>query len=108
MLYMMRCILLACLAFCTCLPSALPQKLKKTDKVILANLEEEVHYLADDKLEGRRSGTNGEKLASDFIVDEFQKMSLQPKGENNSWLQSFVIYDGKQIKDAHFSINNKE
>jgi len=105
---MMRCILLACLAFCTCLPSALTQKLKKTDKVILSNLEAEIHYLADDKLEGRRVGTNGEKLASDFIIGEFEKINLQPKGENIGWLQSFDIYDGKQIKNTHLFINNKE
>ena len=104
----MRCILLACLAFCTCLPSALTQKLKKTDKVILSNLEAEIHYLADDKLEGRRVGTNGEKLASDFIIGEFEKINLQPKGENIGWLQSFDIYDGKQIKNTHLFINNKE
>ena len=61
----------------------LSQKIKKADKLILDNLEGEIHYLADDKLEGRRAGTNGEKLASDFISGEFQKMNLQPKGENN-------------------------
>jgi len=104
----MRCILLACFAFCTALSSTYSQKLKKTDKQTLDNLEAEIHYLADDKLEGRRAGTNGEKLASDYIVDEFQKINLQPKGENNGWLQSFVIYDGKQIKDAHFIVNDKE
>ncbi|MBS1597182.1 MAG: M20/M25/M40 family metallo-hydrolase [Bacteroidetes bacterium] len=105
---MVRCILLACLSFYTCLPSALSQKIKKADKQILDNLESEIHYLADDKLEGRRAGTNGEKLASDFITGEFQKINLQPKGENSGWLQSFVIYDGKQIKDAHFIVNDKE
>ena len=91
-----------------CLPSALSQKLKKADKAILDNLEGEIHFLADDKMEGRRAGTNGEKLASDYIIGEFQKVNLQPKGDNNSWLQSFVIYDGKQVKDAHLVINNKE
>jgi len=55
------------------LASALTQKLKKTDKVILSDLEAEIHYLADDKLEGRRVGTNGEKLAGDFIIGEFEK-----------------------------------
>lgn len=104
----MRCILLACLFLSTQFPSALSQKLKKADKQILDNLEAEIHYLADDKLEGRRAGTNGEKLASDFITEEFQKSGLQPKGENNGWSQSFVIYDGKQIKDAHLVINSKE
>ena len=35
----------------------------KADKVTLANLQAHIQYLADDKLEGRRTGTAGELLA---------------------------------------------
>jgi aminopeptidase YwaD len=88
---------------------SLSQKLKKADKAIIANLETEIHYLADDKLEGRRAGSPGEKLASDFIIAEFQKLGLQPKGVNNGFVQPFEIDDGKKIDSVtHFSINNKE
>src|SRR4029077_20832426 len=104
---MMRCILVA-IIFCVYLPSALTQKLKKADKLTLANLEKEIQYLSDDKLEGRRAGSTGEKLASDYLSTEFGKNNLQPKGEDNSWLQPFEIYEGKQINDAHFFINDKE
>ncbi|MBS1918091.1 MAG: M20/M25/M40 family metallo-hydrolase [Bacteroidetes bacterium] len=87
---------------------AIAQKLKKADKVILINLETHIRFLADDKLEGRRAGTAGEKLAGDYISVEFQKAGLQPRGQN-SWFQPFVIDDGKQITSAtHFSINNVE
>src|ERR1700689_2945920 len=82
------------------------QKLKKSDKIILANLETEIHYLADDKLEGRRTGTAGEKLASDYIIAEFKKAGLQPDLPNNIWLQPFDVDDGKQIDSStFFSIN---
>jgi len=50
----------------------LTQKLKN-DKVILSDLEAEIHYLADDKLEGRRVGTNGEKLAGDLLLANLKK-----------------------------------
>ena len=90
-------------------PSAFPQKLKKTDKLTLGNLETHIRYLADDKLEGRRTGEPGEKLASEYISTEFMKAGLQPKGENNSWLQPFEVNDGKQINDdTHFFVNNRE
>jgi aminopeptidase YwaD len=36
------------------------QKLKKEDKQLVNNLQQHIRYLADDKLEGRRTGTNGE------------------------------------------------
>src|ERR1700759_4851432 len=97
-------IFLLCLA-----PLAYPQKLKKADKIILASLETDIRYLADDKLEGRRTGTAGEKLASDYIVAEFTKAGLQPDAENNGWLQSFDVDDGKQIDSStFFSINGNQ
>jgi aminopeptidase YwaD len=72
------------------------QKLKKADKITLANLEAHIQYLANDKLEGRRTGTQGEKLAAVYISNEFQKAGLAPEGQNG-WLQPFEVYDGKQI-----------
>jgi Zn-dependent M28 family amino/carboxypeptidase len=85
---------------------AYPQKLKKADKIILTNLETHIHYLASDKLEGRRTGTAGEKLASDYIITEFEKDGLQPDAQNNQWLQPFDVNDGKQIDSSTiFSIN---
>jgi len=79
--------------------SSVGQKLKKADKVMITNLQAHVMYLADDKLEGRRAGTNGEKLAYEYISDQFQKAGLEPKGEQG-WLQPFEIYDGKQISGS--------
>jgi hypothetical protein len=85
------------------------QKLKKADKVILNNLQAHITYLADDKLEGRRAGTNGEKLAGEYISQQFQKAGLQPMGEGNSWFQSFDIYDGKQVNPStHLFINGND
>ena len=76
--------------------SSVAQKLKKADKAMITNLQTHIMYLADDKLEGRRAGTNGEKLAREYISTQFQKAGLEPKGEQG-WFQPFEIYDGKQI-----------
>ena len=82
-----------------------PPKLSKPDNLIVANLRGHIGYLADDKLEGRRAGTNGEKLAGEYISQKFQELGLQPKG-TEGFFQSFEIYDGKQINTAtHFIIN---
>ncbi len=82
------------------------QKLKKADKAVIAGLQAHVHYLADDKLEGRRAGTNGEKLAMEYIADQFQKEGLQPKGDQNGWFQAFDINDGKDIDKAGYLFVN--
>ena len=73
-------------------PSA-AQKLKKADKAVISNLEIHVRYLSDDRLEGRRTGTAGEKTASDYITSEFGKIGLKPKGNGSGWLQAFDIDD---------------
>jgi aminopeptidase YwaD len=62
----------------------------------LNNLKAHIGYLADDKLEGRRTGTPGEVLAMNYITEEFKKIGLLPKG-TESYPQSFLVNDGKQI-----------
>ena len=85
---------------------AVAQKLKKADKVIVTNLQTHIGYLADDKLEGRRTGTAGEKLAYEYISNEFKKNGLIAKGDKGSFVQEFEVNEGKQINPStHFIIN---
>ena len=85
------------------------QKLKKTDKLILSNLEKHITYLSDDLLEGRRTGTRGEKLAYEYISKEFEKAGLVAKGENETWLQEFEVNDGKELNPiSHLIINGND
>lgn len=84
------------------------QKLKKSDQLTLTNLENHIHYLADDKLEGRRTGTKGEELAMNYISDQFRGIGLVPKG-TDGYIQPFPVKEGKQINPGtHFTINGKE
>jgi aminopeptidase YwaD len=85
------------------------QKLKKADKAVIESIKANIYYLADDKLEGRRAGTPGEALAVTYITDQFTRAGLQPKGENNSYVQPFIIDDGKKIKPSSiFQVNGKD
>ena len=84
------------------------QKLKKADKITLANLETHIRYLSDDKLEGRRTGSAGEKLAGDYISIAFAGSGLRPRGDNNGWLQAFEVNEGKQVgPDTYFSVGER-
>lgn len=81
------------------------QKLKKADKATIANLQAHIGYLADDKLEGRRAGGAGEKLAMEYIAGQFKSLGLQPKG-TDGFYQPFEIQEGKEVKEGtFFSIN---
>ncbi|HEY0067552.1 MAG TPA: hypothetical protein VGB46_09315, partial [Flavisolibacter sp.] len=86
--------------------AAQAQKLKKEDKQLMANLQQHVQYLADDRLEGRRTGTPGEKLAAEYISGEFRKIGLTPKGTND-FLQPFDVSEGRQINPStHLRIDD--
>lgn len=85
---------------------AFGQKLKKSDKQIIENIKTEITFLSSDKMEGRRTGTPGEKMAYEYLSGQFEKTGLIPKGDGNSYIQAFEINEGKQILPAtHFIIN---
>src|SRR6202161_1045731 len=39
-----------------------------------------VQYLADDKLEGRNTGSAGHRKAADYVAGEFERAGLKPAG----------------------------
>lgn len=82
------------------------QKIKKEDKLTLANLKAHISYLADDKLEGRRTGSNGENLAMEYISNQFKTIGITPKG-TEGYYQPFEINEGKQIGDSTVFIINE-
>jgi len=95
-------------AFLTSFAQFSTKKLKKPDKITLSNLEAHVHYLADDKLEGRRTGSPGETAASDYISSEFARAGLKARGDNNGWLQAFSIDQGRTVSEgSFFSVNGR-
>ena len=68
----------------------------KSDTQLTNNLKGHITYLSDDKLEGRRTGSEGEKLAMAYISEQFKTIGLQAKG-NDGYYQAFEVNDGKQI-----------
>jgi aminopeptidase YwaD len=97
------------LLFLFILPQILPaQKPSKSDKAIIENLRTEITFLSSDKLEGRRTGTPGEKLAYEYLSAQFEKTGLIPKGDDNNFIQAFEVNEGKEILPAtQLVINDK-
>ena len=60
-------------------------------------IQEDVTFLADDKLEGRQTGTEGEKAAADYIAERFKNLGISPKG-TNGYFQTFSF---KPKTDPH-------
>lgn len=70
------------------------KKLKKSDRVIVANIQSHTPHLIE------------RKLANEYIVKQFSKYGLKPKADKG-WYQQFNIYDGKEVKGTSMlRINN--
>lgn len=54
------------------------EKVKNTGAIKLNEIKEKVRYLSSDELEGRFTGSEGIRLAADFIVSDFEKFDLEP------------------------------
>ena len=70
---------------------------KNEPKVAQNKIEEDVAFLADDKLEGRQTGTQGEAKASEYLISRFKEIGLQSKGTKD-FLQPFSF---KPKTDPH-------
>lgn len=62
-------------------------------------IKEDVVFLADDKLEGRETGTKGEKAAAEYIAKRFKSLGIEPKG-TEGFFQDFS-FKPKKANDPH-------
>jgi aminopeptidase YwaD len=58
-------------------------------QTLAPRLQYHVYYLADDSLQGRQTGSKGERMAAAYLIDQFQKMGLSPAGDAGKWTQAF-------------------
>jgi hypothetical protein len=50
-----------------------------------------VRFLADDALNGRLAGSDGERCAGDYLAAEFRRLGLQAAGDNGTYFQSLPL-----------------
>ena len=62
----------------------------KTDINQENRIKEDVTFLASDALEGRQTGTDGEKKAAKYIANRFKELGLEAKG-TEGYLQPFTF-----------------
>ena len=67
---------------------------------LIVNLKKHIGYLASDALEGRRTGTAGEAKTVTYIADQYKKYGIKPMGDNGTYVQTFDINEGREIKPA--------
>lgn len=78
---------------------------KKQDKKTIKQLQTDITYLASDELEGRRTGTEGERKAADYIEKRYKEIGVAPYGGHYRYPFKFTY--GREIGQAtKIRINN--
>lgn len=57
-------------------------------------IQTHIKTLSSDSLQGRGTGTVGEKMARAYIEAEFKRIGLEPKGDASSFTQTFSFKSG--------------
>lgn len=63
---------------------------QKFNKNQIPSIKKDVETLSADEMEGRLTGTLGEKLAYEYIIKRYKKLGLKKVVQSNSYLQPFV------------------
>jgi hypothetical protein len=83
--------------------SALPPAVRAAaDRISLSQITDDVEYLASDRLRGRDTFSPGIDTAAQYIVRRLVRAGLQPFGDDQSYLQHFVLTGGTPDTSAMF------
>jgi hypothetical protein len=104
---MMKKLLLICLPFATTL--ALAQKTDEAVKyaglITKEAMKEKLMIVASPEMEGRETGSAGERKAAAYIIEQFKRIGLKP-GNGNSYQQFFSVYQ-EVLKEKKISVNGR-
>ena len=59
--------------------------------ITAADLRTRLYTFADDSMQGRRSGTQGNVKGTEWIAAEARRIGLEPAGEDGGWFQTVPI-----------------
>ena len=84
-------------------PTAVPAPAQLTPAA--KAIEADVRYLADDKLEGRDTGTRGYDLAAEYVAKRYQDIGLEPAGDDGTYFQRVPLLRAlREEQGAAFTI----
>ncbi len=58
-----------------------------------ADLRRHIDQLASDAFQGRAPATEGERLTTAYITEQFRQRGLEPAGENGGWFQPVALVE---------------
>jgi Tol biopolymer transport system component len=75
-----------------CAPSA-----ETTGAITAGDMARHVTTLASEEMEGRLTGTEGEKKATEYAAEVFRRRGLEPAGDDGTYFQSFEFTAGVSL-----------
>lgn len=72
-----------------------------TQDITVADLKQRVAILADERTEGRMTGTRGEWLATEYVAREFHRLGLAPGGDHGGYFQEFEFSAGVALDEGN-------
>jgi len=72
------------------------------NKINPETIKAHMSYLADDRLQGRKPGTPGFALASDYMEKQFRTLGLQPGVNGQTFVQEVIIRNARVQEAASY------
>jgi len=79
------------------LPGEVPSLPDSTAEISPDDLRLHVEALASEEMEGRLTGSRGEQMATDYVAKAFERLGLEPAGNDGSYFQPFDFTAGVSL-----------
>ncbi len=63
-----------------------------------------ISVLGDDSLKGRGTGSEGEKIAAEYLANKFKQIGLEPAGDKKSYFQNIQIHGSTPLQVSELRI----
>ncbi len=96
---------LALLAMCA-LAYAGEDAVTSSAEITEGEMRAHVRYLASDELEGRDTGSQGERLAGEYLAQAFARYGLEPVGEDGTYFLPFEVAGDARLTRARLRMEH--
>jgi hypothetical protein len=72
-----------------------------------ADLKTRLYIFADDSMQGRQYGREGNQKGTAYIAAELKRMGVEPAGDNGTYFQEMPVFQRKFATTSTLSINGR-
>ncbi len=97
-------------------PAQLEELMPYSELITPDYLRSHLEVIAHDSLQGRDTGTEGERAAARYIIEQYERLGIATKGTNGTYLQPFMlnaertdslVYEVFQVENADTLVHTR-